>query len=143
MAQEPEQLSEKFVTRAYREGDRAFILATWLRGLYHGDSWFSKVPRDIFMQAYHAGLERLLSLPTTFIRLAVLEDEPDVVLGYAVFTAVDDSIVLHWVYTKKPFRQAGIARSLVPSGIAFVTHLTKDGARLLHTIPGARFNPWA
>jgi len=29
------------------ETDMAFIKATWLRGLYYGDSWYSKIPKAL------------------------------------------------------------------------------------------------
>ncbi len=127
---------------AIRDGvpeDHAFIMATWLRGLYYGDSWFSLINKDVFMTAYHLHLETLLKTPGITVKVACLKDDPEVILGYAVLTA--DRIV-HWVYCKGAWRKIGIAKSLVPDNVTSATHLTKIGLSILRKKPRISFNPF-
>lgn len=125
-------------TRAYEANDRPFILASWLRGLFYGDSWFSLIPKDIFMAAYHHFLERLLDSPGVGIKVACLKEDSQVILGYCVYS----NTVTHWLFVKKSWRNIGIARMLLPPQVSAATHLTKLGVKLLPKLTGAVFNPF-
>lgn len=121
------------------ESDRNFILATFLRGLYYGDSWFRDIPKDIFMDKYHTVVEHILAKST--IEISCLREDPEVILGYSVFEL--DPIngnILHWVFVKSAWRKIGICKSLVPSTIKVVTHLTKIGKALKPV--NVDFNPF-
>jgi hypothetical protein len=122
------------------EEDRNFILASWLKGLYYGDSWFHEIPKHIFMQNYHALLERVLSPGVASVKVACLKDDPDVILGYAVLNPAGTA--LHWVFVKNRWRGIGIAKSLIPPSVSVVTHLTKVGLSILKKHPGVHFNPF-
>lgn len=128
--------SDLFLVRDGVEDDRPFIFATMLRGLFYGDSWFSEVPKAIFMQEYHGIVERLLD--TAEIRVACLKDDPEVILGYALINAPD---TVHFVFIKKAFRGIGIAKSLVPLTVTNTTHLTKAGLSIIKR-KGIVFNPF-
>src|SRR5262249_10235426 len=67
--------------------DYNFILATFLRGLYYGDSWFSLIPKDIFMDNYKIIAQTLIKLPSTVVKIACLPDDPDVILGYSILSS--------------------------------------------------------
>lgn len=126
--------------------DHNFILATWLRGLYYGDSWFSIIPKNLFMVNYHAALERLLSGPVT-IKVACLREEPNVILGYSVTRklALGEHVVgvLDWVFVKSAWRKIGIAKALVPSNVEACSHLTKSGLAIMRQKkPSMVFNPF-
>jgi hypothetical protein len=140
MQQEILNKSDLYVIRDLHPGDINFLLATWLRGLYYGDTWFSIIPKDIFMKSYHHIATGILAHPTTVIKIACLNDDPEVILGYAVLT--EDETVLHWVFVKKAWRTIGICKSLVPSTVATVTHLTKTGIGMLSKRKGIVFNPF-
>jgi hypothetical protein len=126
--------------RDYKESDKNFILATFLRGLYYGDSWFSSIPKDIFMDSYGRVANRLVSDPRVSIKLAVLREDPDVILGYSLVSKDQQAII--WAYTKSAWRKQGIARSLIPSNPLYVMHLSELGKQLLPKLPSAVFNPF-
>ena len=119
--------------------DKNFIMATWLRGMFYGDTWFGQIPKDIFMTNYHKILEALVTAPTTTITVSCLLEDPDVILGYSVYTGKK----LHWVFVKSAWRSIGIAKSLIPQGVDTVTHLTKVGSGILRKHPEVVFNPFA
>ena len=120
--------------------EHGIIFATFLRGLYYGDSWFSLIPKDIFMNNYKLVIKAILDKPGTVIKIACLPDDPTVILGYSVLSG--DYQTLHWVYVKKHWRERGIGRSLVPAHPTYVSHLTELGKILLPKL-NATFNPFS
>src|ERR1700679_142902 len=97
--------------RDYKESDKNFILATFLRGLYYGDSWFSMVDKDAFMEYYGKIANMILVHPKVSIKVACLKEDSEVILGYAILSK--DNTAVHWAYVKSPWRNKGIAKSLL------------------------------
>lgn len=123
-----------------KDQDKNFILATFLRGLYYGDSWFSSIPKQIFMANYKVVAEALLNNNRCAVKIACLKEDPDVILGYSILSA--NYQVIHWVFVKNSWRQKGIAKSLLPQHPEAVTHLTKLGQKLLLKFESTVFNPF-
>lgn len=121
--------------------DKNFILATFLRGIYYGDSWFSEIPKDIFMNTYKNVIGNLVNNPTTIIKVACLVEDPNVILGYSVLSA--EYSCIEFVYVKSAWRKRGIARSLLPQHPTTVTHLTGLGRVLIKKFSNVIFNPFA
>lgn len=130
-----------FEVRPAKESDKAFILATFLRGVYYGDSWYSLIPKDIFMDNYKYVAEGLVNSPTTEVMIACLPEDPDVILGYSImgknFQRID------FIYVKSAWRKKGIAKALMPKMATEVTHLTAVGKILMKKYPNLMFNPFA
>lgn len=119
--------------------DKSFIMATWLKGLYYGDSWFSSIPKSIFMNNYKLILEAILA--KHLVKVACLKEDSNVIIGYSILS--NDYTTIHWVFVKQAFRNKGVGRSLVPQYPTNVSHLTTLGKSLLAKIPNCVFNPWA
>ena len=132
--------SALYTTRDYLESDKNFIFASWLRGLYYGNSLFREMNKDVFMSNYHKVIEQILALDSTKIKVACLEEDPEVILGYAV---LGGPTRLHWVFVKSHWRGILIAESLIPPTVDTVTHITKSGLSLLRKHPNVQFNPFA
>ncbi len=129
-------IGNKITTRTARPDDFNFIMATWLRSLYYGDTWYSDIDKNVFFNEYPTYITQLLLRHPPL--LAVLIDDPDVIVGYSV--ASTDT--LHFVYVKKAWRKMGVAKLLVETGsIENVTHLTKIAKKLLSKY-GWKFNPF-
>ncbi len=121
--------------------DVAFVLATFLRGLYYGDSWFSLIPKDIFMDNYKRVAVALISSPKVTIQIACLKEDPDVILGYSVLSSDFKTII--FLYVKAAWRRKGIGRSLIPARPTQVSHLTALGKSLMDKLPKETiFNPF-
>lgn len=132
--------------RSGKETDKNFVMATFLRGLYYGDSWFSTIPKSIFMDNYKKIVEHLVN--NGILIVACLKDEPDVIIGYSLLS--QDLKTVHWVYVKNSkleegvtWRGKGIARSLLPKEVTYVSHLSALGKKLLSKFPTASFNPFS
>lgn len=123
-----------------KESDKNFVLATFLRGLYYGDSWFSIIPKNIFMDHYKRLANALVNHPQIIIKVACLKEDPDVILGYSILSS--DLSTIHWVFVKSAWRNNGIARSLVPQQPNNVTHLSALGKILLPKFKNVVFNPF-
>jgi hypothetical protein len=121
------------------ESDKNFIMATILRGLYYGETWFAEIPKPTFMLHYHKVIEFLLNKDTTEVRIACLKDDPEIIVGYAILSPNINTS--HFVFVKKAWRGIGIANSLVPSNTKFATHLTKTGLSIIRK-KNIDFNPF-
>lgn len=126
--------------RSAKPEDINFIMATWLRGLYYGDSWFSSIPKNIFMSNYKRLATAMLINPSISVRVACLKDDPDTIIGYSVISKDEEAVV--WVFVKTSFRRLGVARSLLPKSPKYVTHLTALGKVLLPKLLTTVFNPF-
>lgn len=124
--------------RGFQPGDENLIISNFLKGVYYGDSWFSQIPKAIFMKHYRAVIETLLAKGSIYI--ACLKDDPNTILGFSILS--EDHLHIHYVYVKKRFRNHGIARSLVPKYPISVSHLTALGKILLAKFPDTIFNPF-
>lgn len=121
--------------------DKPFIMATMLRGLYYGDSWFSQIHQKSYFDNYKLVLEALLNKPNTIVKIACRIDDPDLIVGYSILTDSYDTV--HWVYVKQKWRKQGIAKALLPLYPTTVTHLTALGKILLKKFETCIFNPFA
>lgn len=130
---------ELVVIRPAVEADSNFIMATIMRGLYYGESWFSEIPKSVFMGNYHKTVEALLAKDTTLVLIAALKEDPEIILGYSILTPTTDAI--HFVFVKKSWRGIGIAKALVPDNFKIATHLTKTGLSIIRK-KGIAFIPF-
>lgn len=119
-------LKDMVIVRDATPDDKAFIYATFLRGLYYGNPWFTAINKDSFMATYHKVIDNLLAKPSTKIKIACIKDDPEVILGYSI----SEPHTLHWMFVKQAWRRLGLAKQLLPDDIKIVTHLTTIGEKL-------------
>lgn len=133
------QTNDLVILRPMVESDLNFVMATIMRGLYYGESWFSEIDKSSFMRNYHKAIEFLLAKETTQVVIACLKDDPEVILGYSILSPTLE--VAHFVFIKKAWRGIGIAKSLVPENTKYATHLTKTGLAIIRK-KGILFDPF-
>lgn len=120
--------------RGMQQEDRAFVYSTMLKGLFFGCELYSQIEPKAFYDNYSKVVDALLD--RSEIRVAVLAETPDVILGYSI----TNGPILHWVFVKKAWRNQGIAKQLVGQ-ITAVTHLTKPG-QSIKIKKGLTYNPF-
>lgn len=72
-------------------------------------------------------------------------DEPDVIIGYMVFEPPEENPLVHFIYVKKPFREMGVANTLIKGteiGNAVFTHWTNEMHWITRKYPGLVFDPY-
>lgn len=120
-----EELKALISLRHMEETDHAFIYATWLRGLYYGNSFFAVTEKDEFMERYQLVITNLLFRPSVEVRVACLQEDADTILGYSVLEkfSVPHGTTIHWTFVKPEWRKQGIATALIPGDAQTITHI--------------------
>lgn len=140
-ANEPEA-SYKIITLSAAklpEQYRNLIFSKFLRSLRYGNDYFKLMASSSYFSNYHQYIELLLKRSDVKLKLAVLSDDEDVVLGWAMLQPG----VIHYVYVNKEQRNQGIAKSLCANWpFDSVTHLTTIGARIFAKMKNVTFDPW-
>lgn len=115
------------------------VRSRWKRSYRHCNDFMKLVYAPAYYQAYSVYIENILNRPTCEVRLAVLADDNDVVLGFGVA----ERNVLHYVEVPTAYRKNGIGRNLIPEKVEWFTHLTKIGLKLWgRKFPDAKLNPF-
>lgn len=125
------------IARAYSaDTDQAFVYTTWRNGMYYGSKEMKKRDPKIAFKELTREIKDILKNAT--VRIACLEESPDVIVGYVVFTNKH----LDWVYVKEEFRKQGVASLMVPKGILTVTpRITKIGQAIFKNKQGEEDAP--
>lgn len=97
------------IIRSAIPADRNFILSTWLKGLYYGNSEVKQMPQELYYQQYADKFLATLNSPDVKVSVACLQDDTNTIIGYLVSTGT----AVHWLYVKKDFRSKGIANLLL------------------------------
>lgn len=118
----------------------ALIFSRWLRSFRYGNKFLRSSDPAPYYKNYHLYLENLLKKPDSIIRLAVLTDDHDVVLGFSVVR--ED--VLDYVHVQVNHRKHGIAKKLVPETITTTSHMTDLAKGIWQKkYKDIKFNPFA
>lgn len=96
--------------RKARAGDVGFITSSWLKSLRDSTTYWGVENRDYYTH-HHNVLARLLARCAVFV--AVLDDDPDHIVGFICYEVYQGAIVIHYVYIKFGFRKLGIADMVV------------------------------
>lgn len=128
------------------EAYRSMLYSKWLRSLRYGNPAFKIIDSDQYYKHYSLVIDNLLAKPDSIIKLAVLSDDHDVVLGFSVHR--ED--VLDYIYVNKDFRNIGVGTKLMPEGITTFKHFTLAGGAIWQSRDPAKqkykhlkFNPFA
>lgn len=134
------KILDLYEVRDYVPGDKNFVMATFLRGLYYGNDFYNLIPKQIFMDNYKLVGEAFFS-DRYKIYVACLKEDKDVILGFSVLTADHQSIA--WVFVKAAWRKQGIAKTLLPKYPKYITNFTTLGLTLLPKFKNCVFNPFS
>ncbi len=118
--------------------DAPFIFSTWLKGLRFGNDWYGLIESKAYFEVQHKLIEQILSKPNVTVRVACLKDEPNVILGYAVYAGSR----VDWIHIKKSWRGIGLVKDLLPNNITTVSHLTAVGRTMMKKRGNLTFNPF-
>lgn len=92
--------------RMMDENDFGFIKNSWLKS-YKDQKEMNKLRMNIFKRYHEPIVKDLIENSQTFI--AYIEDEPEEILSYASIELKPEFLISHYIYTKRPYRNMGIA----------------------------------
>lgn len=144
LATTPNDIQETYSVLAYPAKDLPkqytnMVKSKWMRSLRYGNDYFKMVDSNQYYFAYQRYIDMLLQRHNAVIRLAVLSDDHDVVLGWSMIR--DDKLDYVWVDAMQ--RNKGIATALVPVPINTFTHMTKAALSIwTKKLSHAIFNPF-
>ena len=104
-------LSQKFLMREMRYGDRAYICRTILFSQIELDSYTRKINKDSFLTGHNKLINRMLD----HAKCLVLVDpqEQGLIYAFIVFDHMGDFDIIHFAYVRKDFRGLGLLKNLV------------------------------
>lgn len=126
--------SVKVILRSFHPDlDNACIYSTWRNSAFFGvprrtseAKALAEKTRIAFFKKMTKEIRDILRLAT--VRIACLEEDPGMIVGYSVSTGTH----LDWIYVKVEYRLKGIGRMLMPKDTTTVTaHITKIGEAIL------------
>ena len=99
----------KIRIREFKDEDVNFIISCWVRSSYSNGTGYKEK-----LGTYHKGLDRLIKRKyeqgELMAFVACLEEEEDLILGFAIFGL---DYTLHFVYVKEAFKRQGICKKLL------------------------------
>lgn len=106
--------------------DEAYIYASWRNAAYYSAY---KRPEGNAKTFFHKQSRKIKEiLETSNVKIACLEESPNVIIGYSVSTGDH----LNFIYVKHDYRLKGIGALLMPKDIKTVTsELTKAGKAIV------------
>lgn len=103
------QGSDTVTVRQVNTNDKDFIFNSWLHSQYWSSKYYQKMPQTLFFKEYTRYITRLLVNPMCSIDVAVLDSDPNMVIGYLIYRGK----TIHWAYVKKEYRSKGILTLLM------------------------------
>ncbi len=104
--------------RPATEEDMPFVRNSWCKATYshltslHYLARLGRPPRyEIYKTLFDGVMDKILE--SADVDLAVVESDPDSILGYCVSDGKDGQSVLHYIQVKKYMWRKGIAKSLL------------------------------
>lgn len=139
-------MSEKYewYIRPAEEEDIPLIYASWLNSYWDDPAINRVLTKTIFFREYPKVIDYILQDPDTQVTVACSKKDPKIIFGYIVA----GSECLHYAYTKTPFQQWGILRSLIKhtaptfTDELIVTHKTEILKKIIAKHPVITFNPF-
>ena len=115
--------------REFKEEDKNFILSSFLKNYYSSMPGF-KPESEVFFPNHQKQLEKLYSNGDIVVVVACLDDDEDLIIGYAIF-GLDKT--LHYVLVKESYKKMGMATRLI-------RHVIKDRKELVvsHYVPNCQ-----
>ena len=122
--------------RPYREStDSKFLFATFINSYRYSNPIASASRPTDYFKSQAEGLRACLATPGVITLIAAAEDDEDLILGFLIAGSRGASVI-HYIYTKAPFRTRGVASALIKHAKidltqkTFYTHWSMDFMRL-------------
>ncbi len=96
------------VVRKYKPNkDIALIFSTWRNSIWFDEPRDAKQANTVFRKLTQK-IKNIINNKTSTIKIACLKEDPDIIVGYSVFTQDN----LEWIYVKPDYRKKKIGAAL-------------------------------
>lgn len=132
---------KEWMIRPPRKEDIEFIYSTWTRSYRHGSAVGKSLNKDSeFYPEYNKVIDWLLSQPDSSVHVLSLQDQPEIILAYAV----SQKKVLHFIFVKEAFKNLGLEEALLKEigKIEVYTHKTVSIKKIMQKYAKAMYNPF-
>lgn len=128
--------------RGATKDDLGFILATLPRSLRYGSTFWETTDNSRFHKNTFELVRQIALNPSISLRILCDEQEPAVILSYAILSLGEANRALVYAYTKPPFRKQGFIKLLVAD--AHITQVAYSTVKLMSTLKRNKLelNPW-
>lgn len=132
------------ILRDFKKEDEAFIYSSWLKS-FRDEPTFRKMPNEHFFTLHRKIVEGLIA--TAKIKLLVMEEDKDHLLGFICFDNSKAFDILHFMYIKTSFRKLKLSRVLLDEALSkderpcYYTHHTY-GAEFIAPSINAVYYPY-
>lgn len=110
-----------FVVRKASPADVPFVTNSWLKS-FRSNPHVAGIPNQVYYHQQHLILEKIV--PQSMVLVACNELDPTQILGYLCAQIIHKNLVLHYFYTKGPFRRYGIATKLFDTALDLYSRMT-------------------
>lgn len=123
----PEAETVEVVTRPYNpDTDAPLVYTTWRNNLWY-DLKRPDSEATAFYRKVNRHIKKLLSQPSTVVRIACMTYDPNQIIGYSIMQGTH----LIWVYVKANYRKEGIATLLCKDYLTVSEPETKIGQSIV------------
>jgi hypothetical protein len=126
----------KLTIRLAQPADMNFVAASWFTSYWKNTARAEGIEQPVYTRGMNQLIDGLLQRSDVIV--AVLDEVPDEILGYAV---VEDG-ACHWVYVKSVYRRRGIATGLLRSTARRFSLQTSQGKKLAAKL-GLAYDPFS
>lgn len=116
-----------------------YLISRYLRSLRRFNDFFALIDYEAYKAAHNTYFKSLLTRPQAIVKLAVLSDDKDIILGYVL----REPTTLHYVYVAKDYQKIGIANNLLSEPFYVFTHITNPWLSIWsNKYKKTKFNPY-
>lgn len=123
------------------EADRAFILDSWLRGLWALGAY--PLPHDRFFTAFRPTVTDLLDHPEVLALVDADDADPSKIRAYLVYSPQlsGSQPAIHWCHVRPSSRRQGLASSLLKAAELGPRTAYTLSSRVAHRVTRGPFTP--
>lgn len=135
----------KPIIRSANQDDIPFIYSTWLNSMRYDSAIGKQCRNSIFFDEYKQVIDRILKNENTTVKILSIENEPNVIISYAVLD-LSATPTIHFCYTRDPWKRMGMVGRLIveirSSPNLVITHKTHSLEPIMRKYASLIYNPF-
>jgi hypothetical protein len=145
---EPIQLKMgRIKIRSLAKAEADPLYHSWIESYRKTSAKVREVPQEVYEREQRRTIDLLLARPTVVVACACDAEDPEQIWSWICGELRDHELVVHYAYTKQPFRRVGALNALLAamrngsSKPLYYTHWTFHSDKIAPKYSAA-YNPW-